>query len=870
MAGIIQKIILTGITFLLLFSVSLGRALYDYNQFPITVNKTTTDAPYVDFKVHNVGKLGVTISNQGSFGTGFIGDQADPTTGLPAPSGVYPYPGNIKYIFAGAFWIGAVVGRDTLVSVGADGWQYTREMWPDGYPDGAIESHSISDPNDELAVSEQDFIAVYTDTVTDPSYVQSDPTDGRPHLPLNIEITQRSYAWSYEYAEDFILFDYSIKNIGRTELNKVYMAVYLDAECRRLNGVIPDEFQDDICGFRESIVSPYGCGFRDTINTAWIADNDGSHNEDEGCPNNFEMTSVAGIRVVRTPSDSLNYSFNWWISNGNASLDFGPRLAGRPDDPFRDFGGFLGTPEGDRNKYYVMRHKEFDYDQLFSAKDHSAEGWLPPSGDMVNFADGYDTRFLLSFGPFDISPGEVLPVSFAYVHGENLHHDCDAWARLFRPQPASPEAYYDQLDFSDFGLNTMWASWIYDNPGVDTDGDDLFGKYRICGGDTAYILDTVQIDPILVVDTSIEISDFDTLWYEGDGVPDFRGASPPPPPELRVVPSYDSIGSFGTLTVQWNGYLTETARDRFSNLIDFEGYRVYYSLTPQVADYVLLGSYDIEDYTKYIWINDRSIWQVLDPPFSGEAVKNIYGIDFNLHPELLGSDQLFYIGDSLFYFMPQDWNLSEADNPNQIHKRFPDQAYPTTLNLDSALLCCPDELTDEGQLKYFEYEYLFNNILPSRLYYLSVTAFDFGSPKSGLPSLESSPKMNAVAEYPQFQNSIVEENNLDVIVYPNPYIADGSYREIGFEGLGDENQIDDRARSIHFINLPPRCTIRIYTLDGDLVREIDHDCLADSPQCMHDEWDVITRNTQAPVSGIYYWTVVSPTRTQIGKLVLIM
>jgi hypothetical protein len=39
---------------------------------------------------------------------------------------------------------------------------------------------------------------------------------------------------------------------------------------------------------------------------------------------------------------------------------------------------------------------------------------------------------------------------------------------------------------------------------------------------------------------------------------------------------------------------------------------------------------------------------------------------------------------------------------------------------------------------------------------------------------------------------------------------------------------------------------------------------------MHEEWDVVTRNTQRPASGIYYWMVESETRTQIGKLVLIM
>jgi hypothetical protein len=40
---------------------------------------------------------------------------------------------------------------------------------------------------------------------------------------------------------------------------------------------------------------------------------------------------------------------------------------------------------------------------------------------------------------------------------------------------------------------------------------------------------------------------------------------------------------------------------------------------------------------------------------------------------------------------------------------------------------------------------------------------------------------------------------------------------------------------------------------------------------MHDSWDLITRNTQAVVSGVYYWTVEGADgRVQIGKLVIIL
>ena len=118
-----------------------------------------------------------------------------------------------------------------------------------------------------------------------------------------------------------------------------------------------------------------------------------------------------------------------------------------------------------------------------------------------------------------------------------------------------------------------------------------------------------------------------------------------------------------------------------------------------------------------------------------------------------------------------------------------------------------------------------------------------------------------------------EKNGTDkqIYVYPNPYVASQDYRAQGYEGRTREDRPDYRTRAVNFANLPPKCTISIYSLDGDLIRSIDHDYSPGDPNSTHDYWDVITRNTEAPVSGLYYWVVEVPEgMTQIGKLVLIM
>ena len=832
--------------------------------------RLTADQPYTEIAVHNIGNVWMTVTNYGQFGTGATA-LTDPLTGQEAPSCMFPAASNLNYLYVGAFWIGAVVGRDTLVSIGIDDYYDVQEFWPDPAPRGEIVRRSIQESNlfyDEEAVSEQDIIAVYTDTVTNPLYVSIDNTDGRTHVPLGIEITQRSYAWSYDYAEDFILFDYSIKNIGRNILNSVYMAVYIDGDVHHESSFGPEGYGDDICGFLQTFPADVTCGdFIDTINVAYITDNDGDPGEDGGDFNPNSATGLAGVRIVRTPSDSLIYSFNWWATDySSAALDFGPRKIGTPEDPFREFGGYLGTPLGDRNKYYVMRHQEFDYDQLFTARDNTAEDWLPRPSNAIDIADGYDARYLLSFGPFDIHPGEVLPLSFAWVCGEDLHRDPRAFENSYHF--ATPEAYYSTFDFSDMAANAVWASWVYDNPGVDTDEDGFRGQYWLCCVDSSLEIDNTVTPP----ETTVTCSRYDTLYYEGDGVPDFRGAAPPPAPKVRIIPQLteDYVGRF---IVRWNGLQSELTRDAFSGRLDFEGYRIFQSLNPSSDDFVMIASYDMEDYNRYVYDNAIREWVLLTTPFDLNTLRDLYGAGFD--PLSHDIDNPLYVSnpdgpDSAFYFARQDWNRSDLSDPLGIHKVYPDQAFPTVLDPDSAALYAPDELTEDGYLKYFEYEYVLNNLLPSQYYYISVTAFDYGSPGHGLASLETKVTVNMVADYPQNSARLAEDEGLDVIVYPNPYRIDGRYRQIGFEGRGQEHMSDERVRAIHFTNLPHQCTIRIFSLDGDLVREIKHDYAPGEPEAMHDSWDLITRNTQAVVSGIYYYSVESRYGNQVGKIVIIM
>jgi len=830
-----------------LSSIVGARALFDTPRpigDGINLKPAVGATPNTQFDVHNIGKMALTITNFGTFGTGYVTNPI--INGEQVLACEYPINSNIEYLFSGAIWIGAVVGRDTLVSTGGDGWFQVQELFPDAGDAGAIIARSsLKSKNDYSpdAISEQDFICVFTDTFVDNSLTGQDPIDNRPHIPINVSVQQNSYAWSYEYAEDFVLFDYKISNIGAFPIKDLYLGVYVDADVfhtsNEQNGP-----QDDICGFRRTVPMPPGYGLDyDTINIAWIADNDGDPTQD----GNWAFTSpvaVTGTRVVRAPTQELRYSFNWWISNTTAANDFGPRLAGTNEKPFRSFGTHLGTPTGDKNKYYVMSSNEFDYDQLFTALNNTAKGYLAPPTPVSrarDLADGYDTRYLFSFGPFDVQPGDTLPLTIAYVAGDDFHVDPNDFLDYF--DPFEPEEYYDRLSFSDLGENARWASWVFDNPGVDTDNN----------GDTGNAFnwvytwnDTTPTDP-----SDSFVVDSQKIYYAGDGVPDFKGASPPPPPEIKVFPS------FGSVTIRWNGQESENAIDVFSREKDFEGYRVYFAQGNQITDYVLLTSFDLEDFKAYKFNNVLLSWDQTGVPLTIDSLRTLYGPDFDPYAY---NDQYHYFTDprnnDLLYFRAQDWNESDLTNPNLIHKVYPDAS-----KIDST------DTTDEGNLRYYEYEYVIGNLEPSVSYNFSVTAFDYGSLSVDLGALESSPLINAVREFPLPSGNVVEDQALEVMVYPNPYRIDGNYADAGYENR-DRTRSAERTRAINFANLPNVCTIRIYTITGDLVREIEHYYPDGGPGSQHEVWDVISRNTQAVVTGIYLWHVESELGDQIGKLVI--
>jgi len=102
-----------------------------------------------------------------------------------------------------------------------------------------------------------------------------------------------------------------------------------------------------------------------------------------------------------------------------------------------------------------------------------------------------------------------------------------------------------------------------------------------------------------------------------------------------------------------------------------------------------------------------------------------------------------------------------------------------------------------------------------------------------------------------------------VAVVPNPYIVTSSFEvpppSVFSQGRGD--------RRVDFIHLPPTCTIRIYTTNGELIRTLEHNV------DLYDDrasWDLLTSEGLEIAYGIYIYHIdAGELGEKIGKFAII-
>lgn len=101
----------------------------------------------------------------------------------------------------------------------------------------------------------------------------------------------------------------------------------------------------------------------------------------------------------------------------------------------------------------------------------------------------------------------------------------------------------------------------------------------------------------------------------------------------------------------------------------------------------------------------------------------------------------------------------------------------------------------------------------------------------------------------------------NIYVVPNPYLGGVPWegKNIFANGRGP--------REIQFRKLPAKCTIRIYTINGELVKKLDHDTTIDDGS---ESWDLLTKDNLAAAYGVYVFHVDAPgVGEHVGKFAIV-
>jgi len=115
-------------------------------------------------------------------------------------------------------------------------------------------------------------------------------------------------------------------------------------------------------------------------------------------------------------------------------------------------------------------------------------------------------------------------------------------------------------------------------------------------------------------------------------------------------------------------------------------------------------------------------------------------------------------------------------------------------------------------------------------------------------------KINA----PSVSSEKVKQEISKIKVVPNPYIVSSLY-EIEYGELRQEP-----LRQIQFINLPPECTIYIFTVDADLVQTIYHSSTTGTAV-----WDLRAAGGRVIAPGVYIYVVKTKDTEYIERFAVI-
>ena len=896
----------------------------------------------------SAGNLHINITNIGIIGSLY----SSRLRMSDAPSAQWPAGSGNEYLWAAGLWVGGVLLGERLVSTGvfdfgeiraqpnpedtiyeAIGARLVRpagntiasgRRFPEPNPNDDDDADEFGNPrideetlngydDDGDGLIDEDFAQIGNQMMVTTMYdntrfsIENNPD----HTPLNLKIVQSSYAWENQQVRDFVGFDYTITNIGVTDITNIYIGMFADCDIgpREVSGA-----SDDMAGsFSGAVRASDGSWVPVEVGYMWDAAEEQRLDGYFGVAFLGHDTDPTGRRAPRTVSLRAFRHFS-----GQAPYDQG-------GDPVNDEQRYevLSTPKRDSN---VQSGKEEDY------------------------------RFLVSAGPFErLQPDEDLTFQIAMVVGpglDGLLRNCAEamltfygnWFDTIPPQPSvadrsrplpigvqGRETMICQEDFDpttwnqiypDFGDMSCAPSqaWLADRFERITNEDLFWYKRDPANPARESICVMVNLDNCfecfrqkphifgeLPEDAPCSEADLENYWNcWDDRVADTQKAGctgvggretqikwlvgmAPPPPGMRVWPTDREVHVF------WDNR-SEITPDVRLNVIDFESYRVWradnwtrpfgsdINTGPGSGLWQLIAEYDVP--SSYIIVHQIRDGSLIRTVFDTLPLGRNTGLDdIRYTPRILDDSRFDGLREAMQQVAANDpAGLFNEELPS-LFDRFgapreetlpllPWQGYRDALDTfwavtERAEVVEEDEegfpaVTVVAKEPRWYYEYIDRNVHNGYLYFYSVTATDHelqqipdsNPPVLGIlgPGLIGDPSSSFTFTSPATSAQTAAERARDganIFVYPNPATR---HTLSEFQQLSPSPD-DPTGVRVNFANLPAaRNTIKIFTLSGDLVQTIDHDGRQGYGEA---SWNLISRNGQEVVSGIYLYVVHS-------------
>ncbi len=404
-------------------------------------------------KYTNVGNIGLTVTNFGTYGHGF-------SLWPQQPSCEYPLGSGIEHIFDGGLWVGGYIAQDSMgsgrvgpyvttgavdaasVSARGGGFEFTNA--PGSM---VVERSTLLDSRyyNPKAVSHQDLVSNYTDT--NKTLINGEVIEN--HNPLGLAVHQESYAWNFPFANFFVIMNYTIKNVTNKYIDSIYVGLWTDAVVRNTKITPPRG---------ASFYNKGGDGYSDSMRIAYEFDATG----DIGFTNSYVGIQYLGSTPIL---DSLFVVGQDTLP----SVDFVSWQFRNTNDP-----NFF-SPQDDIERYKKMQG-------YFGSNNRWKKGINPSSLKTPS-----NRSVLITTGPFKyIAPGDSINVVFAIVCAKKYGNDPAAYD--------TPEQKLNLYSNASWALRAYYGEDRNRNGKLDP-GEDIDGNGKI----TRYILPAPPIYPNIKV-----------------------------------------------------------------------------------------------------------------------------------------------------------------------------------------------------------------------------------------------------------------------------------------------------------------------------------------------------------------------------------